>query len=347
VVPDPPEAVPCGGRDGPAGNRGGLVGRRRASVLGVVGGLVVALVCGGASVSETTPRLGLQPLYADPDSLARHQLAAYEAEGRTDLADALRPLAQAPTATWFTGDPPRARAEALTTAAQAAGELPVLVAYAVPGRDCGSHSAGGSPDADSYLSWIGELAAGIGDRPAVVVLEPDAVAFSVTGCEGVDPAARHDLLRRAVDRLAGAGTRVYLDAGHSGWVQDLPALAAALQASGLDRAAGFSVNVANFRTTRDSVDYGRKLSALTGGAHFVVDTSRNGSGPVPDDGSGTTWCNPAGRTIGERPTTLTGEELVDAWLWVKRPGESDGSCRPGEPAAGDWWPEYALALVGA
>ncbi|MGW5026607.1 glycoside hydrolase family 6 protein, partial [Streptomyces albidoflavus] len=44
------------------------------------------------------------------------------------------------------------------------------------------------------------------------------------------------------------------------------------------------------------------------------------------------------------PTTRTGDPLLDAYLWIKRPGESDGSCRGG-PSAGTWWPEYALGLA--
>lgn len=55
---------------------------------------------------------------------------------------------------------------------------------------------------------------------------------------------------------------------------------------------------------------------------------------------------PPGRALGEVPTTRTGDELVDAYLWVKRPGESDGDCKGG-PKAGAWWPEYALGLAGA
>ena len=34
---------------------------------------------------------------------------------------------------------------------------------------------------------------------------------------------------------------------------------------------------------------------------------------------------------------------MDAYLWVKTPGESDGTCNGG-PRAGQWWPEYALGL---
>ncbi len=89
-----------------------------------------------------------------------------------------------------------------------------------------------------------------------------------------------------------------------------------------------------------SIAYGEKISRLTGGKHFVIDTGRNGLGPTPDN----QWCNPAGRALGRPPTTRTGHPLVDALLWVKSPGESDGECNGG-PAAGHWWPEYALGLA--
>jgi endoglucanase len=74
--------------------------------------------------------------------------------------------------------------------------------------------------------------------------------------------------------------------------------------------------------------------------HFVVDTSRNGLGPAPDGG----WCNPAGRALGLRPGDYTGVSRQDANLWIKHPGESDGSCNGG-PAAGQWWGDYALGLA--
>ena len=73
-------------------------------------------------------------------------------------------------------------------------------------------------------------------------------------------------------------------------------------------------------------------------------TGRNGNGPYDGDG-GPQWCNPPGRALGPAPTTRTGQPLADAFLWIKQPGASDGSCRPGEPSAGQWWPDYALALA--
>jgi endoglucanase len=97
-------------------------------------------------------------------------------------------------------------------------------------------------------------------------------------------------------------------------------------------------------------------------AHFVIDTSRNGQGPwtppaYPDPQD---WCNPPDRGLGLRPTANTGNPLLDAYLWIKIPGESDGECTRGlgpagttvdpewgliDPGAGQWFPEMALQLA--
>ena len=97
-------------------------------------------------------------------------------------------------------------------------------------------------------------------------------------------------------------------------------------------------------------------------AHFVIDTSRNGRGPwvpattYPDP---QVWCNPPARGLGYLPTSDTGHELADAFLWIKVPGESDGECSRGltnnggvdpawgrvDPSAGAWFPEQALDLI--
>jgi endoglucanase len=95
--------------------------------------------------------------------------------------------------------------------------------------------------------------------------------------------------------------------------------------------------------------------------HFVVDTSRNGQGPwtapAHPAGDAQEWCNPPDRGLGYRPTANTGQPLVDAYLWVKIPGESDGQCYRWtsgpldpvrgmeDPPAGQWFPAMALELV--
>jgi endoglucanase len=143
-------------------------------------------------------------------------------------------------------------------------------------------------------------------------------------------------LAYAAKALTLKGARVYIDAGHSGWLS--PATAAArLNQVGMQYAVGFALNTSNYMTTAQETAYGQQISALLGGKTFVIDTSRNGNG-----GNGQ-WCNPSGRALGERPT-LVGKGSVDAYLWVKLPGESDGACNGG-PAAGVWFQSMALELA--
>jgi cellulose 1,4-beta-cellobiosidase len=55
---------------------------------------------------------------------------------------------------------------------------------------------------------------------------------------------------------------------------------------------------------------------------FVIDTSRNAQNPRSKCSN---WCNVRGAGAGVKPTTKTGApELVDAYHYVKTPGESDG-----------------------
>ena len=116
--------------------------------------------------------------------------------------------------------------------------------------------------------------------------------------------------------------------------------AGGLRKAGIEDAHGFALNTSNYVSTEENLEYGKQLSALVGGAQFVIDTSRNGNGPAPGD----EWCNPPGRKIGQAPTTNTGDPLCDAYLWLKRPGESDGECNGG-PRAGVLWFERALQLA--
>jgi endoglucanase len=127
-------------------------------------------------------------------------------------------------------------------------------------------------------------------------------------------------------------------------------------------------------------------------AHFVIDTGRNGQGPfnatpygaapynqpssVLGALGGGAWCNAPNAGLGLRPTSDTNQPLADAYLWIKTPGESDGSCdiaggarawdftaynpwavladQQGhfdplwgtvDPAAGAWFPDQALRLA--
>jgi endoglucanase len=284
--------------------------------------------------------------FVDPDSHAARQAEEWE-ETRPEDAALMTHLASHPRADWFgdwTADP-ETEIGGRVTQIVGADALPVLVFYTMPYRDCGLYSAGGANDPNTYREWIAAAAAGIGDRPAVVILEPDALAL--TDCLTEEQTTeRYELLRFAIDVLEGLPqTDVYLDAGNAGWLVVGDA-ATRLDRAGIAKATGFALNVSNFQTTSASTDYGHAVSAAITtrtDTPFVIDTSRNGNGPW-EANDPETWCNPPGRALGHPPTTSTGEKLVDAWLWVKVPGESDGECR-GHPPAGQWDPEYALDLV--
>jgi endoglucanase len=211
------------------------------------------------------------------------------------------------------------------------------VAYAIPARDCSGYSSGGLGSPSAYRAWVDQLALGLGSARALVVVEPDALA-QLTCLPEALRAERLEMLRYAVTRLSRESTRTYLDAGHSRWIPAAE-MASRLRAAGVARARGFSLNVSNFHETPEQLTYGRAVAASVA-KPFVVDTSRNGVGRGTEG-----WCNPPGRALGTPPTTTTGQAQVDAFLWVKTPGRSDGQCERDEPSAGTFWPDYAVGLA--
>jgi endoglucanase len=302
-------------------------------LLGAVIAVVLTVTRGGAT--SDNPFTGAS-LYVYPDSSAAK--AAKLANGTEDSA-AFGQLARVPTAIWLlpeahpTGEITEFVAKIEADAA-VTSQLPVFVVYGIPSRDCDNYSAGGAGDQE-YPLWISAIAAGIGAAPSVVILEPDALALAPScGTEGATEA----FLKDAVSRLsANPATTIYLDGGHSSWLEPAQ-MAALLKAAGVSEVRGFATNVSNFNTTQDERDYATAVSELLGEAHFVIDTSRNGMGSSGE------WCNPPGRTVGAAPTGVDDGSAQDASLWIKNPGESDGECNGGPPA-GQWWPSQALELA--
>ncbi|WP_077797796.1 glycoside hydrolase family 6 protein [Streptomyces sp. JHA26] len=283
-------------------------------------------------------------LYRHPDSQVLEWVQAHPDDPRRDVIASR--IADHPAAVWFADFTPEnitSRVRAVTSDAAAQGRVPVIVPYVIPGRDCGGYSEGGAPDLDAYDDWIDRFAAGLGSGEVIVVLEPDSVAQAECLSDG-ERADRFASLARAgrVMKEADPRARVYFDAGHSGWhAPDRQAewlkQAGAASAASSD---GIFSNVSNFHTTADEITHDRAvLDALGGPASLgaVIDTSRNGNGAPPDG----EWCDPDGRRIGRAPTLSTGMGRIDAYLWVKLPGESDG-CK-GSP--GTFTPSYAYDLV--
>jgi endoglucanase len=292
------------------------------------------------SAAHSNPLAGLS-FYTNPASTA-NVAAAAAAAADPDSAEAatLARMAEQPAAIWLLPEKfplatVQADVAAIADAAVAAGQTPVFVIYGIPDRDCGNFSAGGLSETD-YPIWVSSIATALTLTPSVVILEPDALSLA-TECGNVDQ--RVQQIQQGITTLAPTLATVYLDAGHSDWLD--PATAAdLLNRAGVQNVRGFATNVSNYNDSAAEQTFGEAVSALTNGAHFIVDTSRNGRG-----GNGE-WCNPTGRALGTTPEATTDGGLRDANLWVKEPGESDGTCNNG-PAAGEWWNERALELAAA
>jgi endoglucanase len=318
--------------------------RSPRAALALAAVLVAALVAGPATVA----RPGASAVAAkDPRLTQRLYVPSWPAQ-RVDRDPRYRRIWSQPQAVWLTDSYPgraqvRRVVQQTVREARAQRRTPVLVVYAITNRDCGSYSAGGYGPRE-YRAFVDEVARGLrGSRP-MVVLEPDALA-NLGAC---DTSATTSLMRYATKRLGRAGAWVYLDAGHSTWMP-APAMAKRLKAAGVRHARGFSTNVSNFNRSARERRFGdavlRELARRgVKGRRYVVDTSRNGGRHRVSDG----WCNPSTARLGSRPRVVNrtnARGALDAYLWIKSPGESDGSCRPGQPAAGQWWPAGARRLL--
>lgn len=303
--------------------------------------LFVSTPAAAREVSSSTTPSG-NPLASGPAmptySAAAEAQKAAAAAGRTSVAKQISVIAGQPTAVWL-GEwyDDAALVRVLQAESQAAiqqRKTAVFVLYAIPARDCDFYSSGGF-DGPNYQRWTRLIAQTLRGTPSVAIVEPDALSM-LGQCDGQGD--RVGLIADAVRVLAEAGVPSYIDAGHSRWIS-AETMAERLRAAGVSAARGFATNVSNFNLTADEHGYAERLRTLLGGsARYVIDTSRNGRGWTGD------WCNPSGVGLGTTPRPVSGRGGLDALLWIKRPGESDGECNGG-PAAGAWFEKAALDLV--
>src|ERR1700685_1255087 len=192
-----------------------------------------------------------------PPNGAVQQVESLLKQGQLRNALLIAVMETVPQAVWLTGGTPsQVKATVTSTLQEAKAEraLPVLVLYNIPGRDCGSYSAGGAENTADYETWIDAIAAAIGSQKVLIILEADALADLPSDC-GYDPtqvnipqatADRYTQINYAVTTLeAGPQTQVYLDAGNSHW-QAVPIMAQRLAQAGIQQAQGFFTNVSNF-----------------------------------------------------------------------------------------------------
>lgn len=318
-------------------------------------GAGIAFGAGPARAARANP-LGLPGVVGTGNPLfgARffvdHENAPSRLVGRFPL---LRAIADEPGTARFGAfsrpDVRRAVHDYLARAArQEPGTVPMLATYRLVDGHCGAWTPTAG-DVAAYHAFITSFARGIGRHRAVLFLEMDALITSpCLTPRGL--AIRMGELRDAIAVLNATCPHlvIYMDAGaadavNADWTAHL------LRMAGVADIQGFFLNATHFDWTSKEIAYGERISRLTGGKHFVINTGENGRGPlVPADPvhqGNEVLCNPYGRGLGPRPTTSTGFENVDAFAWTSNPGESGGACVPGAPPTGHYWPSYALMLV--
>ncbi|KAE9575097.1 1,4-beta-D-glucan cellobiohydrolase CEL6A [Colletotrichum fructicola] len=273
------------------------------------------------------------------------------------------------------------------------------VVYNFPDRDCSAKaSAGELAIADGgldkykteYIDRIAALAKEYSDTRIVFVYEPDGLANLITnmGVQKCSQAA--DTYKAATDyafkTLNLDNVAIYVDAGHAGWLgweanlQPTATLYADVyKKAGSPKAVrGLVTNVSNFNgwnltsapsytTPNNNYDESKFHAALTPmlktagyPANYLVDQGRSGKQPTGQQIWGD-WCNVKDAGFGARPKVKTGIDTLDAIVWVKPGGESDGTsnssatrydekCSSGSsftpaPEAGTWFQEYFEMLI--
>jgi len=292
-----------------------------------------------------------------------------------DLQEKARKVAQVPTAVWLAWD---GAPDEVAGHLQAAGSSTVVfVMYMIPTRDCNSNaSAGGASDLDKYKSYVDSIANTIKSygTNVVMIVEPDTLGNLVTGdseaCQSVHQLHK-DALSYALNVYgAMSNVAVYLDAAHGKWLGSSTDKVAAVIKEIVDNAPngklrGISTNVSNYQPLSAESAYHQSLSASLSavglpGLKFIVDTSRNGVDVTDTFNINQTWCNFVGTGFGERPQAdPAGYPLLDAFMWIKTPGEADGSATgsradpvcaredslQGAPEAGTWFHDYFVQLL--
>lgn len=310
-----------------------------------------------SSPLKTNP-LENRSLYVDKGSAVAKTVVQKKQDGATTDAELLTKISSQPSAIWLVGpssnDPDAKRdiEEVKRTSSEAAGQkaLPVYQLYAVPNRDaCAGYSKNGFQNNQSYIAWLNKVLKTLKSE-AVFVIEADALAHIVQGnCLSKEQTQqRYELLREVTLRLSQDRKvlAAYIDVGHSEWFSEPGILVEPLRNAGVEHIRGVAVNVSFFVPTPEISSWSQQLMAKLGGKKgVIIDTSRNGRGTPPSEVRGEArWCNPKGRGLGLNPTTKTSVEGIDAYLWIKRPGESDGQCF-NNPPAGEFSPAIAIELA--
>ncbi len=276
--------------------------------------------------------------------------------------------------------------------------VPVFVVYNLPNRDCAAKASNGELKIEEdgerryreeYIDVIADHFAAHPERRIVAVIEPDSLPNLISNLGVEKCAVSQDVyvhsIAYAISKLSLPNVALYVDAAHAGWLgweANQRRMAQLLRrvldmAGGVDRIRGFATNVSNYNALEG--DWGNKLEPSNPSPNelafvemfrrtladvgitnkgFIVDTSRNGQAGIRSRWGN--WCNIKGAGLGERPT-IAPRDGVDAYFWIKPPGDSDGTANPnaarfdencaspdataGAPEAGQWFHPYFVELV--
>jgi cellulose 1,4-beta-cellobiosidase len=276
--------------------------------------------------------------------------------------------------------------------------VPMFVIYDLPDRDCAALASNGELSVanngvqrykSEYIDAIAAAFRAHADQRIVAIIEPDSLGNIATNL-GVQKCAQAEAAYResvayAIRTLSMNNTFLYIDAAHAGWLgwPNNTAMIATIfndvlsAAGGVDKVRGFVTNVANYTVLsatpelfdyqgnpcHDELTYVQSLSTALAAAGimnkgFLIDTSRNAKGGIRHDWGA--WCNVRGAGLGERPAASP-QPGLDAYVWIKPPGESDGTsdpsaprfdahcaaqdATPGAPQAGQWFDSYFVDLA--
>ena len=322
--------------------------RARGCVRGVPPSGVPGIDPRGIDPAAPNPLRGVR-WYVDPLEPAYRSYWTLWRHHRRQQAELMWRVAREPRFRWFGrwdhNVRRRVRSYLRCAAAVQPGAVPLMVVMRHQGKGCGrGYSGGGFAEDRRTRAWYRKFARGVGGTRVVIGFEPDSLG--TVDC--LTPSRRRDRLKllrygvKVLSRLPRA--TIYLEAGASDW-EPARRTAKQLRFIGIAKVRGFMLNVTHHDWTRANIRHGLAVSRRVGGKHFIVNTSFNGRGPIHIRRGHrriNIWCNPPGRGLGVEPTTATGHPLVDAYMWLNRPGYSGGACNGGPMPVGSWWPERAL-----
>ncbi|OCH92110.1 cellobiohydrolaseII [Obba rivulosa] len=338
----------------------------------------------------------LSPYYASEVSAAAAQMTGSAAQQAASVANIptfiwFDQVAKVPQLSTYLAD-----ASAQQTSTGQKLIVPIVV-YDLPDRDCAAAASNGEFTIQdngqaNYENYIDQIAAAVAQYPdvrVVAIIEPDSLANLVTNLSVAECSAAETTYKTcityALQQLAAVGVYMYMDAGHAGWLGWPANLSPAAELFAQMYVAGGSspfirglaTNVANYNAlvaatpdpiTQGNPNYDEQLyiNALAPmlqqqgfSAQFVVEQARSGVQNIRQQWGD--WCNVKGAGFGTQPTTNTGNSLIDAIVWVKPGGESDGTSNTSaarydyhcglsdadqpSPEAGTWFQEYFQTLV--